>query len=164
MVKTSKLWVSFISFGIGYGKPRTPMIVGLFGMCSALSYMFTNTISIKQRVGQVILNRFGVHTLNKVIEHGLLGDNIHILHSLIPEFNFLQMEGDIPRMQKILGLTSIPPEDFMQWVEEKPPIIANNYWWDTHDREIRLKAFDKLISIYQNRMSMDKTLEYGRRD
>lgn len=90
------------------------------GMCSALSYMFTNTISIKQRVGQVILNRFGVHTLNKVLEQGLLGNNSYILHALIPEFNFLQMEGDIPRMQKIWGLTSIPPEDFIQWIKEKP--------------------------------------------
>ena len=126
------------------------------GMCSALSYMFSYSISIKHQVGRVILNRFGVYTLNKVLEHGLLGDNLHILHALIPEFNFLQMEGDIPRMQKILGVTSIPPEDFMQWINEKPHIVAGNYWWDTHEREIRLKAFDKLIQIYQDKIDYNK--------
>lgn len=134
------------------------------GMCSALSYMFTNTISIKQRVGQVILNRFGVHTLNKVLEQGLLGDNLYILHALIPEFNFIQMGGDIPRMQRILGVTSIPQEDFIQWINEKPHIVESNYWWDTHDREIRLKAFDKLLQIYQNRISIYKTIKHVRRD
>lgn len=127
------------------------------GMCSALSYMFTNTISIKQRVGQVILKRFGVSTLNKVLEEGLLGNNIHILNSLIPEFNFIQMGGDIPRMQKILGLTSIPQEDFIQWIEEKPHIVESNYWWYSQDREIRLKAFDKLLQIYQNRINTNNT-------
>lgn len=85
----------------------------------------TNLISILQEIG---------HPLHK-LDNQIIYRNEWIF-ALIPEFNFDFLDGN--RNTKA----------YESYVKGDIP-LRDIYWWERYDIESRIKAFDKLIKIYE---------------
>ena len=103
------------------------------GMCNAFNKAIlyfpdleANIISILQEIG---------HPLHKF--NGIVMYRSEWISALIPEFNFDFLEGNRnTNAYKSYERGDLPLKDV--------------YWWEIDDKESRIKAFDKLISIYSH--------------
>lgn len=105
----------------------------LHGMCKAFKaavlsnpYLEKNLICVLQEID---------HHLYKFDGRIMYRDDW--ISALIPEFNFDFLDGD--RNTKAY-----------ESYERGDILLKDIYWWKRDDRESRIKAFDKLISIYNH--------------
>lgn len=107
------------------------------GMCKAFNKVANQDLGLKEAlIGLLKSQEYGL-----LIYEGEVMYQSEWLRELIPEFRFDTLGGDTN--------TSA-----YRHLQEKVDIsIWEIYWWERDDKESRIKAFDKLIKIYEAKVN-----------
>lgn len=107
------------------------------GMCKAFHKVANQDFELKEAlIGLLKSKGYGL-----LIYEGEVMYQYEWLRELIPEFRFDTLGGD----------TNTSAYRHLQ--EKGDLSIWEIYWWDRYDIESRIKAFNKLINIYEDRVN-----------
>ena len=115
----------------------------VWGMCQAFISTMQENQAIRNSVSNVIATKLGLSKLGEFKKAGAGFDTNAWIRYLIPEFNFTCLGGDMSQLD--------PSE--ADTIMDYPETVDGIYWWPKENRQVRVEAFEYLISLYRAKIS-----------